>query len=72
MRRAGAEPLTIDYDMEDSRAGWQVFDVKIAGVSLVLNYRESFADTVRTGGIDGLIKALAEKNRPSAPQRMER
>jgi phospholipid transport system substrate-binding protein len=63
MRRSGAEPLTIDYDMADGPAGWQVFDVKIAGVSLVLAYRESFAAEVRTGGIDGLIKSLADKNR---------
>jgi phospholipid transport system substrate-binding protein len=63
MRRSGAEPLTIDYDMADGVAGWQVYDVKIAGVSLVLAYRESFAATVRASGIDGLIKALEDKNR---------
>jgi phospholipid transport system substrate-binding protein len=63
MRRSGVEPLTIDYDMADGPAGWQVYDVKIAGVSLVLAYRESFASEVRTGGIDGLIKSLADKNR---------
>jgi len=63
MRRPGAEPLSIDYDMADGVAGWQVYDVKIAGVSLVLAYRESFATTVRASGIDGLIKALEDKNR---------
>lgn len=63
LRRPGAEPLTIDYSMEDSLAGWKVFDVTIAGVSLVLNYRETFAAAVRSGGIDGLIKSLSEKNR---------
>jgi phospholipid transport system substrate-binding protein len=62
MRRRGAEPLTIDYDMERTAAGWKVYDVKIAGVSLVLNYRESFAAAVRTGGIDGLIRMLSDKN----------
>jgi phospholipid transport system substrate-binding protein len=62
MRRPGVEPLTIDYDMADGAAGWQVYDVKIAGVSLVLAYRESFATTVRESGIDGLIKALEDKN----------
>ena len=61
--RPGAEPLTIDYDMENGVAGWKVFDVKVAGVSLVLNYRETFAAEVRAGGIDGLIKSLADKNR---------
>src|SRR4029079_13677512 len=63
LRRSGAEPLSIDYAMHDSPAGWKVFDVTIAGVSLVLNYRETFAAEVRSGGIDGLIKALSEKNR---------
>ena len=62
MRRPGVEPLTIDYDMADGPAGWQVYDVKIAGVSLVLAYRESFAATVSASGIDGLIKALEDKN----------
>jgi len=62
MRRPGVEPLTIDYDMADGTAGWQVYDVKIAGVSLVLAYRESFATMVRDRGIDGLIKSLEDKN----------
>ena len=67
VRRPGAEPMTIDYDMEDSLAGWKVFDVKIAGVSLVMSYRESFAAEVRAGNIDGLIKSLSDKNRRNAP-----
>jgi phospholipid transport system substrate-binding protein len=32
-------------------------------VSLITNYREDFAAQVRESGIDGLIKALASKNR---------
>lgn len=63
VRRPGVEPLTIDYDMADGLAGWQVYDVKIAGISIVLAYRESFAGVVRTSGIDGLIKTLEDKNR---------
>jgi len=67
MRRPGVEPLTIDYDMADGVTGWQVYDVKIAGVSLVLAYRESFAATVSESGIDGLIKALEDKNQRNHP-----
>ena len=63
LRRPGAEPLTIDYDMADGAGGWRIYDVKIAGVSVVLTYRESFAATVRESGIDGLIRALEDKNR---------
>ena len=66
LRRPGAEPLTIDYDMENGVAGWKVFDVKIAGVSLVITYRDTFAAAVRDGGIDGLIKSLSDKNRQNA------
>lgn len=39
MRRSGSERTTIDYDMENSPAGWKVYDIKIDGVSLVMTYR---------------------------------
>jgi phospholipid transport system substrate-binding protein len=66
VRRRGAEPMSIDYDMESTPAGWKVYDVKIAGVSLVMTYRDSFGAEVRAGGIDGLIKALSDRNRQNA------
>lgn len=67
VRRSGAPALSIDYEMaDDAVAGWQVYDVKVEGVSLVLNYRESFAALVSASGIDGLIKALADRNRRNA------
>jgi phospholipid transport system substrate-binding protein len=49
--------------MAESEAGWKVYDVKVAGVSLVFTYREPFADAVRSGGVDSLIELLANKNR---------
>jgi phospholipid transport system substrate-binding protein len=57
------EPVTIDYSMEKTGDGWKVFDVSVSGVSLVTNYREEFANQVKDGGIDGLIKSLTAKNR---------
>jgi phospholipid transport system substrate-binding protein len=63
VRRVGAEPLIIDYEMQNGLGGWRVSDVKIAGVSLVITYRETFAAAVREAGIDGLIKSLSDKNR---------
>jgi phospholipid transport system substrate-binding protein len=58
----GTQPVTIDYDMEKRPNGWKVWDVRIAGVSLVANYRTEFDNLVRDGGIEGLIKALQAKN----------
>jgi phospholipid transport system substrate-binding protein len=66
--QAGAQPVPIDYNMEKTSAGWKVYDVLIAGVSLVANYRTEFANVVRESGIDGLIKNLQAKNRTGAPQ----
>lgn len=63
IRQKSAQPVTLDYDMEKTANGWKVYDVKVGGVSLITNYREDFAAQVRESGIDGLIKALASKNR---------
>jgi len=68
IRQPGGQPIPIDYSMYKTSFGWKVYDVSIDGVSLVTNYRASFASTIRQGGIDGLIKTLAEKSARSVPQ----
>jgi phospholipid transport system substrate-binding protein len=37
--------------------------VRVAGISLVANYRTEFDNLVREGGVEGLIKALQTKNK---------
>ena len=64
--QSGAQPVSIDYSMEKTAAGWKVYDVIVAGVSLVANYRTDFANQVREAGIDGLIKTLVAKNSSNA------
>ena len=63
VKQPGAEPVSINYSMEKTPAGWKVYDVVVGGVSLVTNYRETFNAEIRDGGVDGLIKSLASKNR---------
>jgi phospholipid transport system substrate-binding protein len=62
----GAEPITVDYDMALTPAGWKVYDVRVAGASLIINYRNLFAVEIDRGGIDGLIKSLINRNSASA------
>ena len=62
----GAQPVNIEYDMEKTPRGWKVYDVRVAGISLVVNYRTEFGNLVRDKGIDGLIATLAEKNKTLA------
>ena len=63
VKQPGTDALTMDYDMEKTADGWKVYDIKIDGISLITTYRETFANKVREGGVDGLIKSLADKNR---------
>lgn len=61
--RPGQAPVQIDYGMMKTAAGWKAYDVVVGGISLVTNYRDEFNAQIKNGGIDGLIKTLAEKNR---------
>jgi len=61
----GGQPIPIDYRMSKTAEGWKVFDISVEGVSLVTNYRGEFTSQVERGGIDGLIKALDERNAKS-------
>ena len=63
IQQPGGRPITVDYRMHRLDSGWKVYDVVVAELSLVQNYRGSFETEVRKGGIDGLIKTLADKNR---------
>jgi len=62
VNQPGAQSIPIDYSMEKTAQGWKAYDILVDGVSLVTNYRSSFADEIRKGGIDGLIKTLAGRN----------
>jgi phospholipid transport system substrate-binding protein len=63
VRQSCSEAISIDYAMEKGPSGWKVYDVSVAGVSLVTTYRDSFASEIRNAGVDGLIKTLSDKNR---------
>ena len=60
--RKSQAPVQIDYSMAKTPGGWKVYDVIVAGVSLVTNYRDEFNEQVKAGGVDGLIKSLVAKN----------
>jgi phospholipid transport system substrate-binding protein len=65
--RPGQQPVGIDYSMEKTPSGWKAYDVIVAGVSLVTNYRDEFTQQIQQGGIDALIKALETKNAAPVP-----
>jgi phospholipid transport system substrate-binding protein len=58
----GSQPIPVDYEMKIAADGWKVFDISIEGVSMVMSYRGTFSSQIQDAGIDGLIKALSDKN----------
>lgn len=63
IKKPGKERMTLDYDMNQTPAGWKIYDVTVAGVRMVTTFREVFAEKVRAGGIDGLIEFMEKGNR---------
>ena len=61
--KPGVKPIDVNFSLEKEADAWKVYDVVLAGVSMITNYRESFNQEIRANGIDGLIKVLAEKNK---------
>ena len=64
--RGQGDPIQLDYRLEKAGEGWKVYDINVAGVWLVQNYQNSFAQEIGANGIDGLIGKLAERNKAAA------
>jgi phospholipid transport system substrate-binding protein len=60
--KGGSEPIQLDYRLEKDGESWKIFDVNVLGIWLVGQYRSSFAQEISSGGIDGLIAKLSERN----------
>ncbi|MCL2829447.1 MAG: ABC transporter substrate-binding protein [Betaproteobacteria bacterium] len=71
IRQPGGAPVQLDYRLEKQGNSWKVYDVIVGGISLVTNYRDTFAQEVRNAGIDGLIQSLAAKNKQIAAGRQK-
>lgn len=60
--RGKGDPIQLDYRLEKVGSVWRIYDVNVLGIWLADQYRNSFAQEIGANGIDGLIKALAERN----------
>ena len=66
IRSPNRQPTAVDYRMSNTASGWKVYDVVVENLSLVTNYRSSFASEIGRSGIDGLVRVLQSKNREIA------
>jgi len=58
----GQVPLAVDYSLRKVKNIWKIYDVKIEGISLAINYRASFAEEISAHGFDGMIERLVMRN----------
>jgi len=63
IEQQGGFPIPINYEMYLKDGSWKVFDISIDNISLVTNYRTSFAQEIKANGVDSLIKTLQDKNK---------
>lgn len=62
IEQAGGFPIPLNYRLKQSEQGWKVYDITVDDISLVTNYRSSFARQIRKKGVDGLIELLRSRN----------
>jgi phospholipid transport system substrate-binding protein len=60
------EPVLLNYRVAKGADGWKIYDINVLGAWLVETYKGTFNTEISKGGIDGLIKTLAAKNKQLA------
>jgi phospholipid transport system substrate-binding protein len=58
--------VQLDYRLEKTPgegAGWKIYNLNVMGIWLVETYRSQFSQEINAKGLDGLIAALAQRNK---------
>ena len=57
----------VDYKFYRSRKrGWIIYDVIVAGVSIIQSYRQQFADLLQNESFEDFLKDMKKANKPNA------
>lgn len=54
--------IEVNYRMRKKEEEWKVIDFTVEDVSLILNYKHSFAEQIKSKGLDALIDSIKNKN----------
>ena len=58
-----AEGIKVNYRLYCRNNAWKLFDVNIAGISMVITIRSAILAEVKKSGLDGLIEVLEQKSK---------
>ena len=59
----GGSAITANYDMRKKSGAWKAYNVEIAGLSLITNFRTNFTREISQKGLDALISRLESTKR---------
>jgi phospholipid transport system substrate-binding protein len=57
------ETIPVDYFMHRGPKGWLLYDVSVDGVSILENYKNQFAQVIRTQSFDSLLSRMKTQRR---------
>ncbi|HED34030.1 MAG TPA: ABC transporter substrate-binding protein [Gammaproteobacteria bacterium] len=72
IKQSSGPEIPINYSLRIKNDIWKVYDIKIDGISLVTNYRNTFASDINRVGIEGLIEKLLTKNKSKSSAQQEK
>ncbi len=56
-----SKSIPMEYRLHQTATGWQVYDIKIEGVSMITTFRKDFKSIIKKKGMDGLVAILQKK-----------
>ena len=57
----GTRETPVEYRLHETTSGWQVYDIRIEGTSMVRTFYQDFKATLDNGGYEHLLKTLEDK-----------
>ena len=57
----GTRETPVEYRLHQTETGWQVYDIRIEGTSMVRTFYQDFKSTLDNGGYEYLLKTLEDK-----------
>ena len=58
----GSTDVPVSYKLRE-KGEWLIYDIEVAGLSLVNNFRQKFTDEINSNGIEGLLAFLRKRNK---------
>lgn len=57
----GERETPVEYRLHQTSSGWQVYDIRIEGASMVFTFYQDFKATLEDGGYEHLVKSLEKQ-----------